>query len=207
MNKPFYYLSFPIEISEEWKSVVNVNDNIKQSYKDIDAKLVKDESRRILEEVGIVLECGQLWNWPIMTTPPPYHIDHKHTLDNPDNSLCAINTLLQGTPTFQEWTIIEKCQNVKMKTQDEMKTRENAEIYFAPHLSQLLMMTSSLPPEYSAELIKGYSLLCRVDIPHRVRSDLIKETRWSYSLRLYNRQKLRPTYLEIGELLKDYIVY
>jgi len=202
LEQPYSYLNLDIKISEEWKSIIDLSNPARQAYRDIGNSLVDDESKRILQDAGIVLDFGRLWSWPATDDQPPlFHIDLlDNDINSPKNPLCAINTLIQGTPSFQEWTTKEKCTIVDVGNAPVHKEAHNStpSNYMAYH--------SNLPVNYAAELKKGYSILCRVDIPHRVRTDLIKETRWSYSLRFLNKQGLRPSYNEVKELLKDYII-
>lgn len=202
LDQPYSYLNLDIKISEEWKTIVDLSSPVRQAYRDVGNKLVDDESKRILQDCGIVLDFGRLWSWPSVNSGPPlFHIDLlDKDINSTLNPLCAINTLIQGTPTFQEWTTKEKCTIVNVGTGPVHKEALDStpSTYIAYH--------SEVPVNYAAELMKGYSLLCRVDIPHRVRTDLVKETRWSYSLRFLNKKGNRPSYSEVKELLKEYII-
>ena len=188
---PYQYLNLDIQIGD-WKSKI-IDFEKRQMYCDARCQLVNIKSKNFLANLGLVPYYGMLWNWP----PVKNLEDCIFHIDGSDNksilTLFALNFLLQGTPSITEWVEENKCTEILDNTLDE--------IYQTTHRAFL----GNVIADYSAP-INQYPMLIRVDIPHRVRGDIITDTRWTYSMRFVSKKFKPISYHDACSYLEEYIL-
>ena len=188
---PYEYLSLDIKIPN-WKSKIKDFDQ-RQMHFDRGCSLIDSESKKIFSDLGLIPYYGMLWSWVSSDNinETNYHIDTA-----PSSlilTLFSVNILLDGTPALTEWVDESKCEEIIDSGRDP--------VYNTTHR----IFKPDVMPDYSAS-INNFPMLIRVDIPHRVRRDLIRSTRWTYSMRFVSKQMKSISFVEAKELLNMCII-
>lgn len=199
MTTPFYYLeNIPFSLVE-WRSLVN-DFNKQQSIIDKGANRISETTRNFFTIRGILPSFGILWSWPKNQNPSmTYHtdadIDKNGTVFVTD--YCSINFLLDGDGGTTEFISIDKVKEIgKIYNNDKVKLRYR--------------MFENVESEYKAYLTPVNPIMMRTDVPHRVNTNDITKTRWTYSLRfsIKKNDKLEKARIEnLISSLRDNICY
>lgn len=199
MSLPFYYLeNIPFKL-HEWRMLVTDFDK-QQSIIDKGAKHISETTRNFFVTRGILPSFGILWSWPKNQNPSmTYHTD----ADIDKNGVvyvtdyCSINFLLDGDGGITEFISIDKATEIgKIFNSDKVNLRYR--------------LFENIEPEYKAYLTYNNPIMMRTDVPHRVNTNDITKTRWTYSLRfgIKKNNKLEKVRIEnLVSSLHDNICY
>jgi len=199
MSLPFYYLNnIPFELND-WRSIITDFD-IQQSHIDKGANRISKLTRQFFIDQGIIPTFGILWSWPKnQNESMTYHTDADVDKDGKIyvTDYCSINFLLDGDGGVTEFISIDK-------------TKEIGKIYNSGKVNLRYRLFENIEPEYKAYISTNQPIMMRTDVPHRVNTNDITKTRWTYSLRFSIKQNdvLQKARIENLILsLKNYICY
>jgi hypothetical protein len=196
MTKPFCYLKNIPFFLKEWRHLITDFDK-QQSYHDQKALLLEDITRNFFLKNNLIPYFGLLWSWPKESTMT-YHVDaainDKGVVHVNDYS--SINFLLDGDGAVTEFVSIEN-------------STEIGKIQYSNIMNLPYRKFEDTEPDYKSYISYDNPLMINTQIPHRVNTKGITNTRWSYSLRFGNKENnvfRKVRFEELKLLLSEYIL-
>lgn len=196
MTKPFCYLKNIPFFLKDWRHLITDFDK-QQSFHDEKALLLEDITRDFFTKNKLIPYFGLLWSWPKYSTMT-YHVDAAINDEGivHVNDYSSINFLLDGDGAVTEFVSIEQASEI-------------GKIQYSSIMKLPYRQFEDTEPEYQAYISHSNPIMVNTQVPHRVNTSGISNTRWSYSLRFGSREnnvfrKIR--FEELKLLLNEYIL-
>ena len=202
MEQPYHVLNLNFSLNDGWKIYAN-NNETRQVIIDKNCSMLSSTTKFVLEDLGFQVNYALLWSWPRMlgygtkVHGHPYE-DHFH-IDYPlhHGAEVAINYLIKGDPGKTEW--------VDMKYVTNVGTANNP-VYERPSHNDVQLFLNNGGDVVQAILQPNEPMLARINVPHRVVTSDIINTRWAYSLRLLDKKTNKlVTWETAKKYLRDYL--
>ena len=191
MEQPYHFLDINFEVTDEWRSLVpNGEYDKKHVILDSGARYLTDDTRYFFECAGITPAFGYVWSWPRLKSSlksQVYHTDFPQVV-----AQVAINYLIQGDPGITEWKEYGELESLGMK--NFPKEGYQVDEYIGDGSPGIRASLTDIP------------MMAKIDVPHRVLTQQITNTRWTYSLRMRDRRNNEfLTWKNAVQYLKHYI--
>ena len=199
-DQPFRMLDIDFRLNDGWKDHVG-NDEKRQVIYDDQGDWLSASTIALLNELNFDIDYAMLWSWPKMwghqlkVNNHPYQ-DYYHVDFPPSHGVqVAINYLVKGDPSITEWV-------------DEANTiRHKSAMNPAYKHQEVQLFLNNGGNVVQGRIRKGVPMLIRIDVPHRVITSEIVDTRWVYSLRLKDRNTRKSLKWEVAkERLQHFII-
>jgi hypothetical protein len=203
MEQPYYILNLNFSLNDKWKTYAD-NNETRQVIIDKNCDMLSSITKSVFEDLGFQVEYALLWSWPRMlgygtkVYGHPYE-DHFH-IDYPlrYGAEVAINYLIRGDPGKTEW--------VDMKYVTHVGTANNPAYERQSHNDVQLFLNNG-GEVVQAILQPDKPMLACINVPHRVVTSDIIDTRWAYSLRLLDKKTNKSVTWETAKkYLRNHLV-
>lgn len=192
IDQPFRMLNIDFHLNDGWKDHVG-NDDVRQVIYDDRGDWLSLSTITLLRKLNFTVDYAMLWSWPKMwghqakINDHPYQ-DYYH-VDFPPSfgAQVAINYLVKGDPSVTEW--VDEADTISCKPAMNPAYKHQEVRLFLNNGGDVVQ----------GRIRKGVPMLIRIDVPHRVVTSEIVNTRWVYSLRLRDQNTQKSLTWEVAK--------